>query len=162
MLRTGSTRKLIFPITLPLMRTSRSPPSSYANYNNNNNNNNNSAISHYTRINLMVFIVADGRDVAPLIRQPPPPAPYFTHRVTRVDTRPTARTVHRCYRCKPKVKILINALKARTEGGREKEKKRERKREREYRIAALMVSANVTCQIMKPCFPSLRCRVARV
>lgn len=29
----------------------------------------------------------------------------------------------------------------------------------EYRIVALMVSANVTCQIMKLCFPSLRRRL---
>lgn len=55
-------------------------------------------------------MVGDGRDVAPLIRQSPsppspPPVSYFTHRA-----RPC-----RCYRCKPKVKILINASKARTE-----------------------------------------------
>lgn len=48
--------------------------------------------------------------------------------MTRVDTRP--RGPYRCYRCKPKVKILINALKARTEGEGRK-RRRERKRERE-------------------------------
>lgn len=58
----------------------------------------------------MVFIVADGRDGCSF--DTAAPASYFTHRVTRVDTRP--RGPYRCYRCKPKVKILINALKART------------------------------------------------
>lgn len=42
------------------------------------------------------------------------PDAYFTHRVTPFNM--LHETVY-CYRCKPEVKILINALKVRSKGG---------------------------------------------